>query len=125
MKLNIAKTRVVSYTRKTNFLSYEYQLCHAIITRTSSIKALGVFFDSKLHFRSHDVYAFSECIKLLGIICPINYRFSSLEYLYVLYLTLVGSKLEHAPSPRLMPISLSASSRSWRRLFHRFSLRSI
>ncbi|PNF39778.1 hypothetical protein B7P43_G03514, partial [Cryptotermes secundus] len=46
MKLNIAKTRVVSYTRKTNFLSYKYQLCHDIITRTSSIKDLGVFFDS-------------------------------------------------------------------------------
>jgi hypothetical protein len=46
MSLNIAKTYVVSYTRKTNFLSYEYQLCHATITRTSSIVGLGVFFNS-------------------------------------------------------------------------------
>jgi hypothetical protein len=38
MRLNIAKRRVTTYTRKTNFLSYEYQLCHVTITRTSSIK---------------------------------------------------------------------------------------
>jgi hypothetical protein len=43
MKINIAKTRVVSYTRKTNFLSYDYQLCHDTITLTSIIKGLGVF----------------------------------------------------------------------------------
>jgi hypothetical protein len=45
MRLNIAKTRVVSDTRKTNFLNYEYQLCHTTITRTSSMKDLGVLFD--------------------------------------------------------------------------------
>jgi hypothetical protein len=76
---------IVSYTMKTNFLSYEYQLCHATITRTSSIMDLGVFFDSKLHFHIHVHYVFSECIKLLGLIRSITYRFSSLECLYVLY----------------------------------------
>jgi hypothetical protein len=96
MRLNIAKTCVVSYTRKTNFVSYDYQLCHATITRTSSIKDLGVFFDSKLHFHNHVDYIFSECIKLLGIIRSITFTFSSLECLYTLYLTLVRSKLEYA-----------------------------
>ncbi|PNF36364.1 hypothetical protein B7P43_G18042 [Cryptotermes secundus] len=81
--------------RKTNFLSYEYQLCHAIITRTSSIKDLGVFLDSKLHFHTHVNYIFSERIKLLGLIRSITYRVSSLESLFVLYFTL-GSKLEYA-----------------------------
>jgi hypothetical protein len=62
-RLNIAKTRVVSYTMKTNFLSYKHQLCHATITRNSSTEDLGVFFDPKLRFRSHEDYVFSECIK--------------------------------------------------------------
>ncbi|PNF22317.1 hypothetical protein B7P43_G02928 [Cryptotermes secundus] len=79
-----------------NFLSYEYQLCHAIITHNRSINDLGVFFDSKLHFHKHVNYIFSECIKLLGLIHSITYRLSSLESLYVLYFTLVGSKLEYA-----------------------------
>jgi hypothetical protein len=72
MRLNTAKTRVVSYTRKANFFSYNYQLCHATITHTSSIKDLGVFFESKLHYHSHVDYVFSECIKLLGLICSFN-----------------------------------------------------
>jgi hypothetical protein len=96
MRLNIAKTRVVSYTRKTNFLSYNYQLCRATIIRASSIKDLCVFFDSKLHFHNHVDYVFSECIKLLGLIRSITYSFSSLECLYVLYFTIVRSKLEYA-----------------------------
>jgi hypothetical protein len=82
MRLNTAKTHVVSHTRKTNFLSYNYQLCHATITCTSSIKDLRVFFESKLHFHNHVNCVFSECIKLLGLICSITCSFSSLECLY-------------------------------------------
>jgi hypothetical protein len=76
MRLNIAKAHVVSYTSKTNFLSYEYQLCHTTITRSSSIMDLGVLLDSKLHFHSHVDYVLSGCIKLLGLIRSITYRFS-------------------------------------------------
>jgi hypothetical protein len=81
-RLNIAKTHVVSYTRGKKYLSYEYQLCHNTITRTSSIKDLGVFSDSKLQFHSDVNYVFSECIRLLSIIRFITYRFSSIESLY-------------------------------------------
>jgi hypothetical protein len=96
MRLNTVKTCVMSYTRKTNFLSYNYQLCHATITPTSSIKDLGVFLDSKLHFHNHVDYVFSECIKLLGLIRSTAYSFSSLECLRVLYPTLVRPRLEYA-----------------------------
>jgi hypothetical protein len=71
LRLNIAKRRVVSYSRKTNVLSYEYQLCHAAFTRTGSIKDLGVFFDSKLHFHNYVSFILSECIKLLGLILSV------------------------------------------------------
>jgi hypothetical protein len=119
MRLNTAKTRVVLYSRKTNVLSYEYQLCHAAITRTSSIKDLGVFFDSKLHFHNHDDFTVSKCIKLLGLIRSTTFRVCSLNCLYVLYFTLVSPSwniprqfgiLSHLP----MPTSLSASSRNLR-----------
>jgi hypothetical protein len=86
----------VSYSRKINVLSYVYQLRHAAITCTSSIKDLGVFFDSKLHFHNHVDFIFSECIKLLGLIRSITLRFSSPDCLYVLYVTLVRYKLEYA-----------------------------
>jgi hypothetical protein len=90
MRLNIAKTYVVSYIRKINFLSY--QLCHAAITLTSNIEDLGNFFCSKLHFHSHANYVFSECIKFLVLIRSITYRFFSLECLHVL----VRSEVEYA-----------------------------
>jgi hypothetical protein len=67
MRLNIAKTSVVSYSRKKSVLSYEYQLYHAAITRTNRIKDLDVFSDSKLYFQNHVDFIFSECIKLLGL----------------------------------------------------------
>jgi hypothetical protein len=77
-------------------MNYAYELCHATITRTNTIKDLGVFFDLVLHVRSHVHYVFSECIKLLGLFRSITYRFSSLKCLYVLYFILVRSKLEFA-----------------------------
>jgi hypothetical protein len=42
VRLNTAKTHAVSYVRKRNFPSYNYQLCRATITRASSIKDRGV-----------------------------------------------------------------------------------
>jgi hypothetical protein len=67
----------MSYSRKTNILRYEYQLCHTAIARTSSIKDLDVFFDSKLHFHNNVDFIFSECIKLLGIIRSITLRWQA------------------------------------------------
>jgi hypothetical protein len=96
MRLNINKTRVMSYSRKTNVLSYEYSLGHSVITQTSSIKDLGVFFDSKLYFHNHVDFLFSKCIKLLGPIRSITFSFSSLDCLFVLYTALVRSRLEYA-----------------------------
>jgi hypothetical protein len=48
MKLNISKTRVISFSRKTNTMIYYYKLCHSSITHPDYIKDLGVFTDSKL-----------------------------------------------------------------------------
>jgi hypothetical protein len=50
---------------------------------------LGVFFDSKLYFHAHVNFIFSDWIKLLGLIRPITFRFSSLNCLYILHNTLV------------------------------------
>jgi hypothetical protein len=96
MKLNISKTKVISFSRKTNILIYDYKLCQSSITRIDSIKHLGVFTDVKLHFHDHVNYIFSHCIKLLGLVRSIAFNFSSPECMPRLYITLVRSKLEHA-----------------------------
>jgi hypothetical protein len=96
MKPNISKTKVISFSRKTNKLIYDYNLCQSSINRTNSIKDLGVFIDAKLHFHDHVNYIFSHCIKLLGLVHNITFNFSSLECMLTLYITLVRSKLEYA-----------------------------
>jgi hypothetical protein len=95
MQLNIGKTKVMSSTT-TNVLICYYKLCQCSITRTDSIKDLGVFIDIKLHFHNHVNHIFSHSIKLLGLVRSINFTFSSLECMHRLYITLVSSRLEYA-----------------------------
>jgi hypothetical protein len=96
MKLNISKARVIAFTRKTNVLYYNYKICDSSITRTDTIKDLGVQLDSKLHFHAHFDYIFSQSVRTLGLIRTVTYSFSTLDSLLILYLTLVRPKLEYA-----------------------------
>jgi hypothetical protein len=52
--------------------------------------------NSKFHFHNHVTYIFSHCIRLLGLVCSVMLSFSYLKCLYLLYLALVGSKLEYS-----------------------------
>jgi hypothetical protein len=71
--------------------------CQSSITRTDSIKDLGLFLDSKLNFLNHvNHFFFPYCIKLLGIVRSIAFTFSSLDCMNRLCISLVISKLEYA-----------------------------
>jgi hypothetical protein len=95
MKLNISKTNVIYFSRKTNVLIYDYKLCQSSVTWTNSIKDLGVFIDAKLHFHGHVNYIFPHCIKLFGLVLSITFNFSSLECMLRLFVMLVRAKLEY------------------------------
>jgi hypothetical protein len=96
MKLNIGKTRVIAFTRKTNVLYYNYKICDSSVTRTDTIKDLGILLDSKLHFHAHVDYIFSQSVRTLGSIRTVTCSFSTLDSLLILYLTPVRPKLEYA-----------------------------
>jgi hypothetical protein len=96
IKLNVDKTKVITFSMKTNILIYEYTLFHFTITRTDSVKVLGVYLDTKLYFHNHTNFIFSHCMKLLGLLRSVTYSFSSLECMFILYFTLVRSKVEYA-----------------------------
>jgi hypothetical protein len=96
MKLNVSKTTVIAFTRKTNVLYYSYKICDLFITRTDTIKDPGVQLDSKLHFHAHVNYISSQSVRTLGLIQTITYSFSTLDSLLILYLTTVRPKLEYA-----------------------------
>jgi hypothetical protein len=85
MKLNVSKTKVIFFSRKTNVLIYDYKLCQNTITWTDSVKDRGVFLDAELHFHNHVNYIFSHCIKLLGLVRCITFNFSSVVYAQIVH----------------------------------------
>jgi hypothetical protein len=89
MKLNVSKTRVITFSRKTNGLYYVYKIQDSSINRTDTIKDLGVLLDSKLYFHAYVDYIFSQSLRTLGLIRTLTIPF-------LLYLTLVRPKLEYA-----------------------------
>jgi hypothetical protein len=98
MKINTLKTNIISFTRKTISIHFNYFVSNLLIIQTDYVKDLGVMLDSKLHFHRHVDYLRSKALKLLGLIRFITYNFSSLDSLKVLYITLIRSKLEYASS---------------------------
>lgn len=96
MKLNITKTQVKTFTRKTNLLYYVYKIRVSCITCTDTINDLGIQLYSKLHFHEHVHYTFSQTIRMLGLIQTIIFSFYALDCLLMLYLTSVRPKREYA-----------------------------
>jgi hypothetical protein len=96
MKLNINKTRVIAFTRRTNVLYYSYKICDSFINRTDTIKDLVVQLELKLHLHAHVDYIFSQSVRTWGLMRTVTYSFSTLDRLPIFYLTLVRPKLEYA-----------------------------
>jgi hypothetical protein len=96
MELNIQKTRIISFTRKTNSVHFNYYVSNAIILRSDSINDLGVMLDSKLYFHRHVDFVHFQALRTLGLIRYVIYNFSSLNCLVILYNSLIRSKLEYA-----------------------------
>jgi hypothetical protein len=96
MKINLGKTTIISFSRKTNSIYFNYKLCNNLVTRSQCVKDLGVRLDCKLCFHQHIDCILSQGLKMLGFIRYIRSSFSTLESLLVLYSSLVRSKLEYA-----------------------------
>jgi len=85
VKLNVNKTRVISFCRKTNWHGFDYKLCESSITCTNCIRNLGALMDTKLHFHQQVDNIFSQTIRLLGLIQTVTFSFLSLHNLLMLY----------------------------------------
>jgi hypothetical protein len=96
MKMNTFKTNIISFTRKSNSIHFNYILGDLLTVRTDCAKDLGVMLDRKLHFHRHVGYFHSQALKLLRLIRFITYNFTSLGSLEVLHITLICSKPEYA-----------------------------
>jgi hypothetical protein len=88
--------RIISFTRETNSVHFNYYDSNEIILRSDCIKDLGVMLDSKLYFHHHVDFVHSQALRTLGLIRYATYNFSSLDCLVVLHHSLIRSKLEYA-----------------------------
>lgn len=95
LTLNISKCTTVSYSRKKEVISYQYNINNECISRSNCVKDLGIMFDEKLSFNVHVDRTVSSALKSLGFIIRNTHNFRNIQCLKILYFSLVRSKLEY------------------------------
>lgn len=96
LHLNVSKCKVVTYSRKQLNLTYEYTIDGNTLVRESTIKDLGVIFDSQMTFIQHINTKTTEAVRMLGFIIRNCLSFTNAAALKILYASYVRSKLEYA-----------------------------
>lgn len=94
LQLNTNKCYVISFTRRheTTFQHFNYG---RTLTRSNSIRDLGVTFDSKLSFKNHIQHIVNSAYKMLGFISRSLNKFRKIETYKTLYNLYVRSILEY------------------------------
>lgn len=96
LKLNVSKCKYLTFTRKLQFVRFNYNVNGNIIERCTEFKDLGVIFDSQLSFSQHINYATQSASKLLGFFSRNWSCFSRIEIIKTLFYSFIRSKLEYA-----------------------------
>jgi hypothetical protein len=72
---------IVTFTRKTKPLLFDYKINGSILTRRESIRDLGVIFDSKLSFGEHIRTIAGTAFRALGFVLRAGREFSDVATL--------------------------------------------
>ena len=94
LNLNISKCTVITFTRKQNFIHADYVVGSTTLSRSYSIKDLGVLLDSQITFVQHIDVMVASALKRLGFVLRHGMDFSP-RILKLLYFTFVRSSLEY------------------------------
>lgn len=95
MPLNLEKTIVATYSRKTIVTKYEYRINNHLIKRKDYVCDLGVTFDAKLLFTRHIDNITSRARRNLGLLLWISRNFQHATTILLLYQTNVRPILEY------------------------------
>lgn len=94
--LNVNKCALMCFTRRLNPICFNYCLNGISVSKTNSIKDLGVYFDDKLNFKLHFCYIINKANSMLGFIKRWSKEFNDPYVLKSLYSCLVRPNLEYA-----------------------------
>ncbi|XP_063934843.1 uncharacterized protein LOC135146642, partial [Zophobas morio] len=110
LPLNTDKCQVVSFTLSHNFPQFDYDIDNHVLKRCTSVKDLGVLYDSKFTFKEHVVNSVDKAGKMYGLeYCPLawfpyyNYQILMLETVQRKFLKYLYFKDEGAWPARNYP----------------------
>ncbi|XP_008183867.1 uncharacterized protein LOC103309652 [Acyrthosiphon pisum] len=92
--LNINICNVVTFSRIDNPISFDYNIDNYSITRTTSIRDLGIVIDYNLSFTTHINTITKKSFKMLGFINRNTVNFKNINALKTLFFALVRSHLD-------------------------------
>ena len=95
MELNISKCVVITFTRSSNPLIFDYTLFNTSLRRVLKVKDLGVITTSTLHPGEHIQHICNKANSTLGFILRLTRDNFSVDALLVLYKALVRPLLEY------------------------------
>ena len=104
MDLNVAKHKIVSYSRKKNPIYFCYHIHQVDLARVNTIRDVGIEFDSKLSFIRHINNITVSALKSLGFIIRNCNNFNNVNVLKSLFYGYVMSKLIYC-SPVWHPLA--------------------
>lgn len=94
--LNVSKCAQVTYSRRSINFNFTYSINNSNLSKTQSIRDLGVLFDSKLNFRAHYESIIHKANSMLGFVKRWSREFKDPYTLKSLYTSLVRPNLEYA-----------------------------
>ena len=96
LELNKSKCMVMTFSKKTKPLMFNYTVDGTTLHRPEVIQDLGVTFDPKLSFVNHVQQITQSAFKSLGFVLRNGREFADSETLKILYMAYCRSRLEYA-----------------------------
>lgn len=96
LSLNIKKCSVLTFTRSTSPIIFDYKMNNCTVERVRSVNDLGVTYDDTFSFKMHVQRIVAASYKNLGFIMRESYCFNNIRTIKLLNGTLVRPKLEYA-----------------------------
>lgn len=105
LRLNVDKCKIMTFSRRTEIYSYDYECNGRRLERHIVLRDLGVLFDTELSFVEHISQIILDAAKVYGFMIRNCRDFTEINCLKILYNAVIRSKLEY-PSVVWSPICI-------------------
>lgn len=96
LKLNVDKCKIMTFSRRSEIFSYDYECDGMRLERHTVLRDLGVLFDTELSFVEHISQIVLDAARVYGFMVRNCRDFTEINCLKILYNAVIRSKLEYA-----------------------------